>query len=290
MNYKESIKNIKSKSKAIKKDKSKVLSVLLIVFVFLYIVFITSKLWMPKSYTGIDVSSIGESFELREKTITLDAWQYSKEEKAMQIMLELEDMSIDGEELNIVLKDLNNKEYKLTNIVDENDLIVLQSNIRNSWSELILTVSVGDEENADMLQFTMNYKKCEMVDKIKNTDKNSYYKMAYESKIDGYEKEIEALKKEKKDIQMQEDNAEEKIKDLEKSMEFQTKEQQQETKTSIIQIETKLDDLEKEYEDKSSEIQEFYEKISLTKDKIDALDKGDDKDGKSNKQRANKKN
>ena len=68
----------------------------MIIFVFGYLFFFTSSLWMPATYTGVDITPIGKTVNAGERAITVDAWNYCPEQKKMEIMIEIENNSIDG--------------------------------------------------------------------------------------------------------------------------------------------------------------------------------------------------
>lgn len=264
----------KEKTKKLKKTSNKFLYSFLTIFFVGYIFFFTSSLWLPKSYTGVNVTPIGTPTKANNRVVTIDRWVYSPDEKAMEIIIEMENNSVDGiSEYTWQLKDKNG--LIKTEVIGEADLftVVRGIGIKRGWAEVSLTIDAKEDEEDSFspIVIYMNDKTSQVVEGLETLDMAAYKILAYESKIEGYNLIIE-----EKGLEIEDKNSEigeivNRIKELEERQLHQTEKERESTSSLITSLSSQKERLLKEIEDIEKVINEYREKISLQESILDEL-------------------
>lgn len=74
------------------------LSFIIIIFLLTggYLFFFTSTLWMPPSADASYLTPVGKEVIWDDRTITINRWQYSKEQQEMEVEIMVDNKSYDG--------------------------------------------------------------------------------------------------------------------------------------------------------------------------------------------------
>lgn len=134
------------KNAKLKKSTNRFLVTFLAIFFFGYLLFFTSKLWLPSSYNDVTVSPIGQEIEVQNRNICIDKWAYDPESREMEIILEIENLSSDGiYDYAFSLFDRGQGKQKIHLAVKTDDFLVLRATLSRRWSELSLRINAKDE-------------------------------------------------------------------------------------------------------------------------------------------------
>lgn len=139
---------LREKNAKLKKSTNRFLITFMIIFLAGYLFFFTSKLWLPGSYNDVTVSPIGQEIEMQNRRICIDKWAYSPENREMEIILEIENLSSDGiNDYVFSLFDRGKGKQEIRVAVKTDDFFVLRANLSRRWSELSLRVNAKDENS-----------------------------------------------------------------------------------------------------------------------------------------------
>ena len=259
------------KREKLERTGNRILKGFLIIFFLGYAVFFTSRLWLPTPYEGVAITPIGKSVTVEDRTLTIDSWKYSKEQREMEIT------SLDS--VNTYKWSVATATGKLdTKAVHESkDIVVLKvTNVPRRWTELALNMSLKQEDMNKGLEFSSlkvytNDKHVDFVKKIKHKSTKGYLREAYLSKIEGYKAQLKTLRKERAAIKTKITNADKMIKDLTDKMQYQTPSDQQKTGDEISNISSERDSLNDRLKEKDVEIKEMQQRIDIQKELLKKL-------------------
>lgn len=265
--YKEE--SFNQKNQKLKRSGNRLLTGFLLVFFLGYFFFFTSKIWMPAPYEGVEVTPFGTAIEGNDRTVTIDNWTYSKEDKKMEVIISIENMSIDGIESykwNIKSASAN---FPVKIVMETNKLVVLQiNNVPNRWTELALTMNIKDKdikkvERFDEIKIYTNDKLVKKVAHIKKKSPKEYEKEATQSRIESYQEQLRDKQSEQRKAKIERENTIEKMKELKEEMDFQTELEQQETQDKINTFMNEKDSLDTQINENEKIIQDLKEKITI---------------------------
>lgn len=270
-------KELIEKREKMEKTGNRILRGFLIIFFLGYSIFFTSRFWLPTPYEGVQVTPIGKAVTVEDRTLTVDSWKYSKEQREMEIIVEVNKTSLDS--VNTYKWSVATATGKLdTKAVHESkDIVVLRvTNVPRRWTELALNMSLKPEDQDNGLEFSSlkiytNDKHVDFVKKIKHKSTKGYLKEAYLSKIEGYKVQLKTLKKEKVGIKSKITNADKMIKDLTNKMQYQTASDQQKTGDEISNISSERDSLNDQLIAKDAAIKEMQQRIDIQKELLKKL-------------------
>ena len=143
------------KREKLERTGNRILKGFLIIFFLGYAVFFTSRLWLPTPYEGVAITPIGKSVTVEDRTLTIDSWKYSKEQREMEIIVEVNKTSLDS--VNTYNWSVATATGKLdTKAVHESkDIVVLKvTNVPRRWTELALNMSLKQEDMNKGLEFS----------------------------------------------------------------------------------------------------------------------------------------
>lgn len=258
----------------LKSGSNRFLYTFLIVFVLGYVIFFSSRLWLPATYVGVEVTQIGQPVTENEREITIESWTYAREEQRMEILLEIRSNVID--ETEDYSFGVRNKEgaFPVKKILQDEDLYVLHvSNIPKDWTEVSLRIEgsregSGQEGAFDSVILYMNDKEATEVRHIEEKSQEEYLRIAIEQKIKGDRKNIRELKKENWEINDSITAADKKIAKIKEEMGYQTPAETEDSMDDIDSLERMKKDFQEERKENEKEIEELENKISLKKQKL----------------------
>ncbi len=246
------------------------LKIFLLVCVLVYTFFFTSKYFFPKVYSKAEITQIGSVIDMGDYKFTLDAWDYAEKDHAFELLLEMEDLSLDRDaEYGFVFR-AGDEIYKneLYRTVD-NMLVVRAYRIPSRWTNISLTVSAGGEKSV----INMDDRTTPHVGQLADRTDSEYKIHALESKISGYEATLAALEKDAAAKTGDIEYSHEKLEELVASKKTQTSVEQEETDQSIEKISAAEAKLQNELEDMMLEEQALKEKIDMQNKLLDELHK-----------------
>ena len=266
---------LKLQKKKIRKNTNRKLYIFMAITAIMYAFFFSSNLFMPPTFTGVDPLKIGSSIESEQRKLTLLSWTYSKKQEKMEIILNLENLSLDQiKKYSWQVTDKFGKK-KTEVVIDEDSLIVLNVyGIKKNFTELKLIMGIRrQDKNIDTkfseLSFYTNSNIVSNVSYIGTKTVAGYKRQACFSVIKGYEKEIEKLEKRINTYEEKIDTANEKIKELNADIKYQTVSEKQATLEKILEITDKKKDYDDSIKECKNKIKETGKKIELKKKQLE---------------------
>lgn len=269
--------NYKSKRKALNRSTNRFLYTFLAVFIGGYLIFFTSSLWLPNTYVGVDVTPIGETVTVGDRNVTVDAWTFSKEQKLMEVMIEIENNSIDGIDQYEWTAKTKDGKLPLTVIAADPAFVALHiSDVPRDWTEVSLVMQlprpVGRaSKEFEPVQIYVNDKMIPAVSEITAKNLTTYKQQAYQSKIDAFKEQIRLLQRQVRETGHSIREADAKIDEIQSKMEYQTEREKEESNALIDELLAKKENLTREKEEKETEIKELQERIILQKQLLDQV-------------------
>lgn len=259
---------LKKQREYINNKSNKSLILCIIIFFCGYGFFFSTSLIFPPAFQGLEITKIGVPKEQNDRTVTLDSWTYSKEEKAMEVMIEIDNDSLDG---NDKYKwSALDKEGKLkTKVVYETPkFVVLKiSGLRWRWTEIRVDMdSIDDDESFIKIKFYTNSKKVKKVAKIEDKGILEYKKVAMESKVTNIEKHLKKKEKELDKTNKKLSLVTNRIKDLENQNVKMTEKEKEENVRKIEQHKSKKEYIKDEVIALQKDIKELKERIKYAKE------------------------
>ena len=249
----------------------------MIIFVFGYLFFFTSSLWMPATYTGVDITPIGKTVNAGERAITVDSWNYCPEQKKMEIMIEIENNSIDGIDRYEWQIKTRRGALKIKPILQESDFVVLfAEGVPSDWNECSLTMNaprrfLNYAKDFEPVQIYVNDSIVTQVDRISQKSQQEYRLQAYRSRTEAYKNQIRLLRQKTASAERKMKKADQKIREIQEKMQYQTDQEKLESSNLIDELLAKKESESESKEAYESQIKELQEKIRLQGEQIRSL-------------------
>lgn len=261
--------NIKDKlGSTIKKIKHNdtMLKLFVAIFILGYAFFFASNVFFPKIYKGIEVTNIGKIINMEEYIFTLDAWDYSKDDNAFEIIFDVQNLSLEKKpEYNFIVKTgervLKSDVHKN---IDGKLLVVRVYSVPKRWTEATLNISAGDKA----VRIGMNDKISGKVDNLKKRSDKEYFLYSRKAKIKGLNNYIKLESEEVKKLDGKLVYAYEKINELEKAKKQQTAKEQEITNNNIMTVSKEMEDLKGQLDTKMINIDEAKSRIKNLEENI----------------------
>ena len=266
----------KEKEKQIKKTGNKFLFKFIIIFIVGYTIFFSSKLWMPTTYTGVEITKVGTTIEKNKRRITVASWEYSKEEETFEIITEIDNFSIDGIDKYVWEVLGKGKKYKIKVKQSNNFYIITVKDVKSDWSEVSLNIDISDKDKGKNSEFEpikiyMNDRNVKYVSKITTHTGLEYQIKAYENEIEIVDSDIEKLNKDKYRINEKIEEAERKIKELNSGDGNLGIADKTELNDKIENINTDKENLKGQISEKDEQIKKLKKKKNFLKQKLEEL-------------------
>lgn len=257
------------KKERIRKKGNRFLFFFMLVFLCGYTFFLTSPYWLPPVYQGVSPAVIGKPMEENQREITVSSWQYSEKQQLLEVIIEINNLSLDG--INRYKWTARDKKGRLKSrtVLETDKLVVIQVKLKKDWTEAAIHMNLLSKDNGktkfDPFSFYVNDKVVKNVGHIGKQTKEGYMAICYESKIESYRGEIRKLKKKIRKEEQGIREADKKIKELKKESKYQSEDEKEKSTTTIKTIEDEKEKFEAEIEEYCKDIEEFNTKIALTK-------------------------
>lgn len=247
------------------RNKNLLLNIFLAVFIGGYAFFLTSGLWFQNQKL-VEATEIGVGNSWEDYEFTILSWEYSEEQKMMEILIDVKNRSM--KEVNaydVAARERKSGTLDAEIVVNEEDFIVVHlDNIARRWSEIVLHVSLKGE--TDYLKLYTNKNSVTCVEEIRDMTENEYYCMKYQAEIAICEGNITNLEEQIKENDGDMASYQNRVQELEESKEFQTVQEMEETDALIRKAEEEISELETTNSLLAAQIQEEQEKIQKYKD------------------------
>lgn len=264
------------KNYKLKKKINPILSLSVIVVAIFYIVAISSGMWFPRESGEYEIAKYNTKYEVADlkRSFSLINWEYSKEQKMMEIQFKVINKSFDGIEnysWSAAERFKGKLDIKLV-YEDTNILVVQIKDIPKKWNTISVRIALNgnNPETEFFLRFYGNSTNIKAVEHIPKRSQNDYCIKDTQNDIKLYEASI---LKNNKNIKM----LEKEIKEINKSssemvanMEFLTEKEAEEVHAeverynSLIQSNLqRIEEYEKENEEYNQRIEKLNEKLKI---------------------------
>ena len=256
---------LKEKNEKLKRNTNRFLVSFLIIFCSGYLIFFTSKLWLPNTYDDVTVTPMGEEIEVQNRKICIDKWAYSPESREMEIILEIENLSSDGiNDYQFALVDRGCGKQEIWETVNTGDFIVLRANLSRRWSELSFRISAADpDKELETMKFYTTKKSIEQAGSLKEKTAKAYRIEICDIRIEKLKTQIEEKSKEIEDFRQTMNHAQEAADNLIAKAEFKTDTEREETLQSADHLLQEKASAQSSMETVQSEIADLRERIQL---------------------------
>lgn len=179
---------------------SVLIATLVLIFIIGYAIFFLSPIYMSNSGDK-KITALGEEQSFaNEHAVTILNWEYSKEQRLMEIELGIENRAYDGKDtysFSVLFRPTssNQRKIQITKVVEETDYIVLQiANIPKNFKEISLRMSI--ENNPDTLRLYSNVDDIQYVNQINVLSPLEYHLRTMQRSISSYEEQIKNIERE----------------------------------------------------------------------------------------------
>lgn len=245
----------------------KTILLLLFISVFLggYFLFFTSNIWYPDSSNVVAATRINHTITWDQREVTLLSWDYSEQQRLMEVQFEVQNRSLDGiNNYSYEVMDRDHGYLQVKPVVETDDFVVLHiQNIDPNWKELSLRLNLSDSDTSELKLYT-NSEAVTRISDIPTRTLNEYQVMRFENRISGYNELIAELEDQIQELQIDISRQEKDIRELQGQEEFQTDAQIKETEQIISSAETNISNSENQISDLEDQIQEYEERIENT--------------------------
>jgi len=253
-----------------KTEKSNLLKLFLVSYIFFLGFFLTSKMWYPESTSDyVPATEIGKKVTFRDRDFTLKRWDYSEKQSMMEIEFQVLNHSTDGiKNLYYEAMDIKEGYLQTETVFEESNLIVVRiKDIPDKWSQISLRIKLSKEDES-VLKYYTNKEKVNSVQKIEDKSKEEYLKNRTESDKKTLENDIEKQKTMISEYESKIDNANENISELMASKKYQTEDEQLSTDEAIHKLENDIVTYQEAIAEADKKIQEYQQKIKQAEEKI----------------------
>jgi hypothetical protein len=256
----------------LKKNPNVRLAIPMILIMAGYILFLTSRLWMPPTSDARRLTPLMEAVSGGGRNLTLTRWTYSEKQNLMEAEILIDNPNPDGvNEYGYDAVDSMGHRCNVEAVVAEPDYVVLQiKDVSRRWSEISLRIYVppsqikhdGVENDGTVIKLYTNVRDVDREEEIKTLSEKEYKLRRLDDEIKWAEYRKQQLylliASEKNNQQILEDEKER----LAETMKFQTEAEAAETQS-------KIESAESQTEYSKSLIKKYVEEIAALKERAD---------------------
>ncbi len=256
---------LKEKNEKLKRNTNRFLVSFLIIFFSGYLIFFSSKLWLPNTYNDVTVTPLGEEIEVQNRKIRIDKWAYSPESREMEIILEIENLSSDGiNEYRFTLFDRGTGAQEIRQTINTTDFIVLRATLSRRWSELSFRISAKDPaDELSTMKFYTTKKSIEIEEPLQEKTPEAYRREICDIRIRKIESEIAEKSEEIEKQRQTMNNAKEAAENLIEKAEYKTYEEREESLQNAEKLMQERASAQSSMETLQDEIAEMRKQIQL---------------------------
>ncbi len=264
-------KELKEKGRIALKNKGEIKNrynkyMIYIIFFFIvgYGFFFSARFWYEDESEMVKATEMFTIKSWNNRKIELVNWNYSEQQKVMEIQLSIENNSHDGiDTYHISALDRRKGNIKTEVILNENNFWVVRLvNVPEKWSQILLKIAFEDDIYDSCKLYTNKYAVTK-VDKIEDLTFNQYMTNRLDSLILKYQDMIEELNSSIEDEEIQIANYNLDIENYNAKKEYQTARQKEETEKYIQQLKSSIKGAESRIITHNEDIKEYNERITL---------------------------
>lgn len=276
-NGNEMVLTLKEYWKRLKDSKNREIMIFLLIFIGGQFLFLTSKNWFPNGADYRTANAIYSSKISENIKFTLIRWDYSLEEKSMEIEIGISNNSLQDNvtyEYEALTKDYSKVDMEIK--AEKEDFIVVRLyKIPKKWKEMIFCIDIiKNGESGDRVKFYTNDESIKEIEKIETYSEKEYYENYLQSLISEQTKIIENYEKENKEKSKKQKDYAARILNLQKSKEFQTEDEISNTEGLINEAAKNINQLEEEKKSNVQMMKKCSEKIKKLEEKLKSQEKG----------------
>lgn len=235
------------------------ISVLLIVVG--YIFFFSSRYIFPEIQKKFDSFPIGNTIDIERYILTLDSFEYAKEDETIEVILSVDDLTIEKEkDLSFYIREKSSiHEGTIYKEIGDDMIVVRFSGISSSWSEVFMTMESKNKTST----IKMNSVDTKKVESLEDKSDKEYRKYASHSKIQGLKDTIERENMLVNELEEKQVVAYERLDALENKKVNQTEEEQKQTELNKSKIASEMERLKADMDEALERIAEAQRKIEF---------------------------
>lgn len=241
----------------IKRNNNFGMKMFLFIIVVGYVFFFTSLAWVPEKQEMIDITPYYQKVKLADYTFYISKSEYSQQDAAIQIIMEMESTDVTGKELTFSAVERTLGQLDVKAVCQEPNYAVLRiTDLNPKWKEISVRVQVaGDQTQA---KFYTNIDVIEKKTSLPNLTETEYKMERLQAQIEYDTAQIQ--QKEKEIVELQEENKKisERIKALQEDT-YPTEEEASKARELVIQAENQM----KSNEDVILDRQKEAEKLEI---------------------------
>lgn len=239
-----------------------------------YFIVLTSQIWLPDTkskYVTIQPGAQVEELKTKRK-LTLTRWEYSKEQKKMQLQFRIENQSFDGKD-EYVFSAASDKGGRLEvkSIYQDTEIYVSEIvDVPKRWGTISFRVALaGDDPDLEYLfKIYGNDDNIRIVDKLERGNKNLYYVADTQCSIEVDQKEIAKLEKKNEQLKDTIQQINKAIIKKTNELEFMTEKEAEEATANIDTLRNTIASHEDAITENNKLIQEYQARISKLNEKM----------------------
>lgn len=238
------------------------LKIFMVIFTIGYLFFFSSRYYMPQVYKSVEIAPIGSVLDLGDYKLTLDSWDYAKEDKAFEILFDVEDTSLNRQPEYTFTCRNGEDLYKSKLYRETNDLLVVRIyKVSPRFAQVSLTVKVGGESK----KIYIDDKSMTAVGTLIERSDTEYAVHACQSRIAGQEAAIQELEQQKIEKNADMEYNYSKIEELNKKMVGQSSELQMENKKALNKLAERQTQLQNDLESLMLQQSEMEAQVEIQK-------------------------
>lgn len=245
-----------------------------------YAFFLSSKLWMPPDEASVPATEIGHQVEANERRVSIVSWVYDEEQREMEVMIDITNMSVDGiNRYRWSAMEINSGRLQVEVIMEDNDFVVLHIlKIPRRFEEISLRMGINSEDEVKREELFNDIRLYATKDSVSRTEIKSdmteteYRIAACDAKIDNFNIQIEETQALIENERHTISEAENTINNLETAKVHQTSTEIEETNSAITEVRNKKEMSETAIVQYEKEIEDLKEKIAIQEEVRDSYE------------------
>jgi DNA repair exonuclease SbcCD ATPase subunit len=244
----------------------------LLIFFLGYAVFFLSPYYLS-GVGKLNYTPLREPVVLEYRDIQILSWSYCKDQKRMEVELQIDDHSFDGRNTYSFSAAFrpSNASVEITTVLEEPNYVVIEiDNIPRRWREISLRMRVEDAGTEEIRLYS-NIEQIAQVDSIEPLTQLEYHVRRIERNIAAFTDRIEEIDQELQELSDKIVNIQEANRLLEDGKKYQTTVEIEETNLQISANLDAIEETEKEMETLRGEKQEQENLILQAQDRLKEL-------------------
>lgn len=247
-----------------KRNRNIFFSIVLFLFIGGYAVFFTSRFWLRIPVQSGNATKIGTVVDWNDREVKLIRWEYSEQQKEMEVELDITNKRYDGiNRYKFSAVDLNGNPLYVDKIIEEDDWVVLQiKDLPSRWSDISLRIDMPKESEDTTLKLYSSLQDVKKVRKIVKRSRTDYQLLRCDSQIADYNKKIQKAEQKQGKLNQENLRIDDKIAELKEKEVYQTDEEKENTEQLISDAESQKQMNTEEMEQLKNKVTEYQQRVS----------------------------